>query len=106
MEHYQRMQEMGLLDPETIAREPVAVQEKFMKAATDQQEVRDATGNFKDIDKEVEGLVKAKAKDLTLPGEHYGTGTFLVIGELKSRIRMETQRLLAGDPNMSAQQLL
>ena len=102
MEHYQRMQEMGLLDPETIAREPVAVQEKFMKAATDQQEVREATGNFKDIDKEVEGLVKAKAKDLTLPGEHYGTGTFLVIGELKSRIRMETQRLLAGDPNMSA----
>lgn len=104
LDHYERMYTLGLLDPEQIAREHVTVQEKYMQKAVSQQEVRDATGNFKDIDKEVEGLVKAKAKDLTLPGEHYGTGTFLVIGELKTRIRMETQRLMAGDPNMSAQE--
>ena len=102
LDRYASLEDQGLLDPEMLINEPAAVQNQYMEKAKKQKELREASSNFKAIDKEVEGMVKAKAKDLSLPGEHYGTGTHLVIGELKQRIRKEALRLMAGDPNMTA----
>ena len=102
LDRYKSLEDQGLLDPEMLLNEPAAVQNAYMQKAKQQKELRESTSNFKEIDKEVEGMVKAKAKDLSLPGEHYGSGTHLVIGELKQRIRKEALRLMAGDPNMTA----
>jgi len=99
----------GLLTMEDLANQPPEIQQQFLKSAQTQDKLRAETGQYKTIDKEIEGTVLNNPSLNLLPGQKAGGNANLVIEHLKAEHRKRTLALMASpefenDPNRASLQ--
>jgi len=84
-DQFKNLAEQNMLTPESVAKAPWEVQQKWMSVATKQEEARSSQGGFKDKLKAIENTVKSDPRVKVSPdGSTSGMAT-LVIGELQAK---------------------